>query len=207
MFMNQIDLLERHGLRPSGVLHVGASEGQEIELYHAAGIPKQIHVEALPDVYSRLASKAAAVPGAEAINACISDTPARGVTFNVASNGGQSSSLLEFGTHRTLHPQVEFVDRLEVNTVRLDQLPIDWAGIDYLVTDLQGCDLRAIRSAGDFLEQIEAIYAEVYRGEVYLGNDLVKDMDEYLSAKGFHRVETTWVKLFWGDAFYVRKPR
>jgi FkbM family methyltransferase len=207
MFMNQSELLERHHLRPSGVLHVGASEGQEVETYLEAGISKQILVEALPSVFARLAARVEGISGVSAVNACISDVPAEGVAFNVADNDGQSSSLLDFGIHRDLHPDVHFVDRMEVNTVRIDQLSLDLTGIDYLVTDLQGCDLRAIRSTGRLLAQFDAVYSEVNLGQVYQGNDTIEEMDRYLSAHGFVRAETTWVTPHWGDAFYLRVSR
>jgi FkbM family methyltransferase len=167
--MNQSELLERHHLRPSGVLHVGASEGQEVETYLEAGISKQILVEALPSVFARLAARVEGISGVSAVNACISDVPAEGVAFNVADNDGQSSSLLDFGIHRDLHPDVHFVDRMEVNTVRIDQLSLDLTGIDYLVTDLQGCDLRAIRSTGRLLAQFDAVYSEVNLGRSIKG--------------------------------------
>jgi FkbM family methyltransferase len=207
MFMNQIELLERHGLRPSGVLHVGASEGQEVEMYQAAGISKLVLIEALPDVCAKLAQNIVAIPDAYAVNACISDVPTKDTSFNVADNAGQSSSLLDFGIHRDLHPGVHFVDRITVDTIRIDQLALDLTGVDYLVTDLQGCDLRAIRSMGELLDQFDGIYSEVMRGQVYRGNDTIKEMDGYLSARGFSRVETTWVTPYWGDAFYLRDRR
>jgi FkbM family methyltransferase len=207
MFMDQVDLLARYNLRPSGVLHVGASEGQEVEMYLAAGIPKLILIEALPDVYSNLVDRIKEVPEAHAVNACISDSSVNGVKFNVASNAGQSSSLLNLGIHRDLHPDVEFIDQITVDTTRIDELRVDLSGVNYLVTDLQGCDLRAIRSAGHLLDQFTCIYSEVNNAQVYEGNDTIEEMDEYLGERGFRRVETTWVLPEWGDAFYVRERR
>jgi FkbM family methyltransferase len=205
MFMNQAELMERYKLHPKGILHVGASEAQEAEAYHALGISRMIFVEAIPEVYIRMLSNISRYPNAEGINACVSDTSTKGVTFNIANNSGQSSSLLEFGLHRALHPEVEFSGTMKTNTVRIDELGLDLKDVDYLVTDLQGCDLRAIKGMGTLIDGFQAVYSEVNRGQTYINNDTIEEMDEYLGQQGFDRVEMVWVTESWGDALYLRK--
>ena len=53
--------------------------------------------------------------------AFIDDTDNKDIEFNV-SNNGQSSSLLDFGTHLTHHPHVHFTHKIKGKTKRLDTL-------------------------------------------------------------------------------------
>src|SRR5512139_3213466 len=99
MLFNFDQLVKRWKIKPEGVLHIGASEGQEAEAYLRNGIKKQIWIEAIPEVYEKLKGNLKSNPEAKAINACISDRDGEQITFHIASNGGQSSSMLEFDTH------------------------------------------------------------------------------------------------------------
>jgi hypothetical protein len=71
--------------------------------------------------------------------------------------------------------------------------------------DIQGVELRAIKSCGEYLDNIKYIYTEVNSGEVYERNDLIEGIDEFLTGKGFSRVETSMTQYEWGDAFYIKK--
>jgi hypothetical protein len=71
--------------------------------------------------------------------------------------------------------------------------------------DIQGVELRALKSLGNYLENIDYIYTEVNSDYVYEKCDLIGDIDQYLSTFGFKRVETSWFgDCKWGDAFYVK---
>lgn len=202
-------LMKRHGFTPKGVLHIGANTAQEAGRYAAAGITKMIFIEALPDVYEEMLVNISKFPNAVGVNACVSDVDFEKVTFNVADNQGQSSSFLNFSKHAEMHPTVKFIDKIEMFTNRIDSLGLDMTGINYLVSDLQGCDLRAIKGMGDLIDQIDAVYVEVNKGEVYEGNDTIEQVDEYLGSKGFERVETLWAVekdgVAWGDCLLIRK--
>jgi hypothetical protein len=47
--------------------------------------------------------------------------------------------------------------------------------------------------------------SEVNNGEVYEGCAQIGEIDKFLSAFGFNRVETCMGGGMWGDAFYVKK--
>jgi hypothetical protein len=76
---------------------------------------------------------------------------------------------------------------------------------NFLNLDIQGVELRALKSLGKYLENIDYIYTEVNSDYVYEKCDLIGDIDKYLSTFGFKRVETSWFgDCKWGDAFYVK---
>ena len=141
------------------------------------------------------------------IEAVVGDEDGAEVIFHHANNG-QSSSILEFGTHSESHPEVEYVATEERRTDRLDTL-MDANGVGEEVNfanfDIQGAELLALKGMGDRLNQIDYIYTEVNAEKVYEECALMEELDEFLS--DFDRVMTRMTPFRWGDAFYVRRDK
>jgi FkbM family methyltransferase len=206
-------LLPRHGVNPKGILHIGASTGQEAEVYSALNIRPVIWVEALPSIFLQLKNHIAKYRDHYALLACVSDVTGEVVKFNVASNDGQSSSMLEFGTHAKEHPTVRFVDQLTLTTTRMDELLWN-SGYSHRITegwmlnvDLQGAELKALRGLGEFIYRFDSVYIEVNRAELYKNCPLVEDIDAYLAGFGFVGVESKFTNHGWGDKLYVRSKQ
>lgn len=205
-------LFPRHNIRPKGVLHIGASEGQEAPEYARQGIQEMLFIEAIPSVYEILRMKIAGYPRAIAVNECIGDEDGKEVEFNIADNGGQSSSYLEFGIHQQQHPNVHFIDKVKMKTKRIDtiykELLIPHDKYDFLNVDLQGADLLAIRSMGNILENFKWAYIECNEQEVYLGCALIGEVDMYMANFGFRRAESKMTQYHglntWGDCLYKK---
>jgi FkbM family methyltransferase len=203
-------LVRKHNLNITGVLHCGASTGQEVGSYAKLGVKNMVFIEAIPDVYEKLKVNLSGYENALAVNACLSDENGKEVDFNISSNEGQSSSFLQFGTHKTAHPDVTFVDQIKLTTKRLDslieELNLNIHEFNFLNMDLQGAELLALRGLGDQLRYFKYAYLEVNKDELYKGCPMVEDLDMYLIGFGFRRVETSWAGNFgWGDALYLRK--
>jgi FkbM family methyltransferase len=201
------ELFAKHKIKPTHVLHLGSSVGQERESYEAQGIKKVIWVEALPDIYEQLVKNIAKYPKHITFCACVSDVDGEEVTFHRASNESQSSSFLDFGTHAKEHPTVKFVEDLQMKTVRVDTLlkGIELEAGGFANLDLQGVELLALRGMGNLLGRFDFVYIEINREPLYIGCSLVGEIDEFLAIAGFIRVETKWTGANWGDALYVRK--
>jgi FkbM family methyltransferase len=207
MLFNFDQLVTRWKIKPEGVLHIGASEGQEAEVYLRNGIKKQIWIEAIPDIYEKLKENLKSNPDAKAVNACISDQHGETVTFHIASNGGQSSSILEFDTHSTVHPDVTFVKDITLITERIDGIfsEHNFTGDWLLNIDLQGAELKALRGMGNLLNRFKWAYIEVNKAHLYKDCPLIGDIDSYMSSFGFNRVDVKWCGNFqWGDAIYIK---
>ena len=76
---------------------------------------------------------------------------------------------------------------------------------DFVNLDIQGVELQALKGFGEYLDPVKYIYTEVNTGEVYINNDSMDQMDEFLGDLGFSRVETRITEFEWGDAFYIKK--
>lgn len=199
-------LFPKYGIKPTGVLHVGANVGEEAPVYHELGIKEMIFIEANPDIFLKLKNNIAKYPDATAFNYCISDKEGVMVDFHVSNNGSQSSSILELGTHKQQHPEVHYVADIPMQTRRLDHIfsQDDLADVDFLNMDIQGAEMLALRGMGDLLYSFKWLYLEVNRAEVYEKCAHVNDLDLFLNGFGFKRVETLWVGN-WGDALYIKK--
>lgn len=203
-------LIKKHSVNITGVLHCGASIGQEAQEYAKLGVQNMVFIEADPETYVELKSNIINYPSAIPINACLSDKDNEEVEFNIANNGGQSSSMLKFGTHETAHPEVKFIGTKTLKTKRLDTL-IDEFNLNihefnFLNMDLQGAELLALRGLGDYLKYFKYAYLEVNQKEVYKQCPKIDEIDMYMIGFGFRRVETQWSGNHgWGDAFFIRR--
>ncbi len=204
------ELVERYKIPVTGIIHLGANLGQEAGQYDEMGFDRVLWVEAIPSVYDQLIGEVVIVhPFHSAINACLSDEGGREVKFNISSNGGESSSMLEFGTHAVAHPDVTFVSHLSLITQRFDVLAYDHKIVldeyKFMNLDLQGAELLALKGCGDILKGIDYIYCEVNEKELYVGCALIGEIDSYLSGFGFKRIETKMAgDAGWGDALYIK---
>lgn len=201
------DLCKKYGFLPKGIIHVGAHELEEMPDYTAAGISNVIWIEGNP---SLIESGIRKIEGTNQRLFCglIYDQDDIELDFNITNNL-QSSSVLKFGKHKEYHPHVDVTEVIKIKSTRIDTIlknnNVRKDDYDFLNLDIQGIELRAIKSCGDYLENIKYIYTEVNSGEVYENNDLMSSIDEYLEEKGFSRVETSITPYEWGDAFYIKK--
>ena len=71
--------------------------------------------------------------------------------------------------------------------------------------DVQGAELRVIKSLGERIREVRWIYLEVNEIELHKGLSSVRDIDSYLRQSNFLRAETRWWKNDgWGNALYIR---
>jgi FkbM family methyltransferase len=200
-------LFPKYNLKFSGVLHIGANIGEEAPVYAELGIHNQIWFEANPDIYEKLLNNLREYPFATAYNFCVGDEGRKFVTLHVSSNGSQSSSVLELGTHKIEHPDVTYIDDIVVPMVTVEDFfkAGELRGYNLLNIDVQGYELHVLRGMGNLISQFKAVYTEVNRAELYEGCAQIEDIDKFLGERGFTRVETHWApNKNWGDALYVQ---
>ena len=199
-------LWPKYNIQPKGVLHIGSSTGQETEHYINLGVRDICYIEALPDVYKGLKEHVKKFPGKfTCINACISELDGAEVIFNKTNNEGQSSSMLEFGTHSKEHPSVKVIEKMRLKTSRVETMyrthGIEINRFDFLNIDLQCAELIALKSIGDLLNNFKWLYLEVNQKPLYVDCPMVDEIEHYVSKYGFKVKETKWTKHGWGDCF------
>lgn len=187
-----------------GIVHIGAHYGEEIQEYVDNGIQNIIVFEPLSDNFDVLARKLqnvnADIQGYQVALGSEKTT----ATMYLSSNEAQSSSILKPKEHLEHHPDVLFNGTEEVEVDILDNYDIGNA--NFMNIDVQGYELEVFKGAKKTLENVDYIYCEINRGEMYEGNPMVEDLDEFLSEYKFKRVETHWPETWykWGDALYIK---
>lgn len=204
-----ISVLKTHfDLNISGILHIGAHECEEMLHYNAIGVQNDniFWIEAMSDKVEKMKTLHSNV---NIYNAVIDSEDNKEVDFFVTNNG-QSSSILEFGSHSIHHPQVVVSEIQKYKTSRMDTVidkyTIPVHKLNFINLDIQGVELRALKSMEKYLDNFKYIYTEVNSEYVYKGCNLINEIDEYLKQFNFTRVATKMAgNAGWGDAFYIKQ--
>jgi len=210
MLISLDSLVEKYGIQFRGILHVGAHECQELTTYETyIDRSKILWVEAMQHLVILNRKR---FPGVRIEHAVVSDTEET-VMFNQSCEDGQSSSILELGIHKELHPWIYYDHSYPVDTVLLRNILCKYQDIsfNFLNLDIQGAELRVLKGMEEYLSSVDYIYSEVNSDYIYQDCALISEMDEFLEKHGFKRVETSWNNSQpdntrnWGDAFYIRQ--
>jgi FkbM family methyltransferase len=202
MLISVKSLRDVWGVKPTGVLHVGAHEAEELDAYLKNNWMPITWIEAQPTKVEFLLKK---LPKESnyLVNAAIWGTSNEKLTLKITNNT-ESTSLLELETHTLRHPEVVVESTHEVTTTTLDDLTLP-TEVDYLSLDIQGSELQALIGFQKGIKNIKWVYTEVNKEALYRGCAIVEEVDSYLAKEGFQRELTVWTKYGWGDALYVRK--
>lgn len=175
-----------------GVIHVGANSGQEREVYEHYDLDV-LWIEPIPEVFQKLKTNIAPFGKQKGVCALVSDEDDREILFNVSSNEGQSSSMLDLAAHKELWPEVNYTHTLKLKSVTLPTLlrreRIDPAFYDALVLDTQGSELLVLKGAGAILKGFQFISSEAADFEAYKGCCKLEDLDQFLIQRGFKRAQ------------------
>jgi FkbM family methyltransferase len=187
---------------PSGVLHVGAHQAEELPMYRRARFGRVIWVEAQDSLIAELREK---VVGSDDLVYQAVAWSKTGVEkrFSVTNNG-QSSSLFPLAEHLNFYPHIIETESMIVKTERLDSLLPISESFDFLNFDIQGAELEALEGLGERLDEVNWAYLEVNKRMLYEEIPMVSEIDRFLEARGFRRIFTKWTEMGWGDALYAR---
>jgi hypothetical protein len=75
---------------------------------------------------------------------------------------------------------------------------------NFLNMDVQGYEDKVLIGAESFIKNIDYIFCEINRAEVYENCIQAVDLHNLITSKGFELKEINWGGITWGDAFYER---
>jgi len=202
-----IKLVERYRIGRGMVLHVGANLGQECEAYELLGFTEIVWVEGWPPFADELESRLKDKKNHKIICAMISDIDNEHVEFSLTSNQGSSTALAVTNNWKSAFSSIDVIQRDRVYCKRLDNLLREYQvnpSIDFMVMDIEGSELKALRSMGSLLSNVKAALIEVSVRKNYIDGPLLRDIDSYMLANGFLRVYLKSGAVS-GDALYIRR--
>ncbi len=177
--------------RSNGVIHVGASTGQERETYADYGL-YVLWIEPISSVFECLQANLVSFPQQRAICALLSKRDGERSTLHVANNGGESSSVLELAEHKEIWPDIHYVEHIEMEGITLPTLlseeVLEERAYDALVLDTQGSELEILRGAESILRQFRFIKTEVADFEAYVGCARLSELKKFLRLNGFREI-------------------
>jgi len=203
-FSDVLTILCQNQINIIGTFHIGAHECEELAFYNQLGLKNEdiIWIDAINSKVIEATNRG--IPNV--YNAVITDKDDVEVTFNV-SNNVQSSSVLEFGTHSSEHPEVVYVDKTHHLSITIDTFfernNIDASKYNFWNFDIQGAELMALKGATKSIKYAKAIYLEVNEKELYINCGLIGEIDTFLAQYNFKRVLTHMTEYGWGDALYI----
>lgn len=190
----------------TGIMHVGAFAGEELDSYRSLGLTNTMMFEPQKHLYERLLPKMMLDEEIHnvALGAC-HDTMEMYISYReggIERGSGASSSLLRPKVHLEEHPDVTFPQTETVEVRTLDDYYQE--GYNFLNIDVQGYELEVLKGGTKTLQNINAMVLEVNKDEVYEGCPLIDDITSFLTPLGFTLIETIWQSKSWGDAVYAR---
>ncbi len=203
MLIEEKDLLPHIKDKVTGAIHIGAHTCEERPFYHRLGLSDDniVWFDAIPKLVEDNKKR---YPNIQIHQAMLAEVDGEERSFMITNNY-QSSSFLEFGTHKNLYREVVEVDRIKLKTQTLDSFNIP-SHYNFINIDVQGAELHVLKGAKETLKHVDFLYVEVNIHEVYKGCGLLHEVDSYLEPFGFVKViNTVSNSSGWGDVLYVKK--
>ena len=202
MLINFSDLYKKYNMSITGIIHIGAHYGEELEEYSLNNIPSIVLFEPLSANFRVLEQRATQfnmnIIGHQVALGNVSGK----VEMFLSSNQQESSSILKPKIHLDQYPHITFNETETVTLSKLDDY--NYKDYNFINMDVQGYELEVLKGSTETLKFVDYVYCEVNRDEVYENNALVEQLDEFLKPYNLNRVETEWVGDTWGDALYIR---
>ena len=152
-----------------GIIHIGAHELEELSDYLKGNVSRVIWIEANPKKYNFINKELKYFENMVLGKFAVGSENGNKI-LNLANNG-QSSSILELGTHLISYPEVNYNSKIEVEMKKLD----DWLDQNFTNKNLYKGDKLSLQdfhfsrtSQTTNISQIELLKA--------LGTNLVKDI-------------------------------
>lgn len=208
--MDWFGTIRRFGSRAiTGVIHVGANDGCEHQMYVKNDISRQVWIEPHPVPYAKLVAALPKNKDIKTFQVACGSTSGRAKMIILRGNNHESNSLLKPKKHLDYFPEFPVSGECDVDVIRLDELVLNNGIVptahNLLVLDVQGYELECLKGAEQIIDAIDYIISEVNAEELYEGCALIGDLDAWLLAHGFKRVDCEWrdASRSFGDAIYV----
>lgn len=203
-------LLEDFDIRPITVVHAGANLCQERQYYKDHDVQSVLWIEAIPEVALQAGQMLEDFPEQEIVQAVLWSSSGSELEFNITSNNGESSSVLDLKWHEAMHPSITSEIKIKVKTSMLDEvISHHFNGhipeISLLVLDLQGAEFDVLLGADETLRNTLAIHTEVSTVEMYKTQKLMEEVVELLATYGFTLIRHDLSEsVHSGDALFIK---
>jgi FkbM family methyltransferase len=208
--MEAIETIFRFNNFPiTGIIHVGACTGEELEEYTNNGVKKVIWIEPNPNNYKELVNnvKDSGIENYTFEYAC-ADTDDLDIDFHVLYDpGNKGCSSLFYPKSRIIGM---YQETIKVKSIRLDTLMennnFDLDHFQLLDMDTQGAEIMVMQGASKVLNHVNYVCAELTFDSIdYHDVPMSEQIINFLDLNGFAHVGTQMGESHWGDGYFVRR--
>lgn len=202
------------------ILDIGGCEGEESIRYSRIFPFSTIYIfEPLPDNQDLIVQNLEKYKSENVILMPIAVSDEKGISqFHVSSghpnhesnkldwNFGNKSSSLLYPEKENNQKWLLFDKQINVNTITLHSFFVEnkIEEVDFVHMDVQGAELKVLMGAKEHMKNIKAIWLEVADIELYKGQPLRVDIENFMKASGFNLVKSA-IEGQVGDQFYLNK--
>ena len=214
---SRFSYFEDNDITLTGVIHVGAHRGEEVNEYEDLGAKQVIWVEANPDVFEEMRvalTNAESAIESHAFQYAASTEDHATVKFNryygpdagyLRGNKGCSSLLKAEGRF-----EAWYKDTIEVETITIDTLleENDFKVEDFqlLNMDVQGAELMVLKGSEKVLDNVRWVTTEAtWEDPDYIDNVMYDELKSFLESKGFVETQIVPHAENWGDVLFVKE--
>jgi FkbM family methyltransferase len=179
-FVREFFLRQSHG-----ILHIGAHEGQEAEVYNRLSKPV-IWIEAIPLYFEKLRVNIGSFHNQLALNALLDSKCQSSRDFFITSNNAESSSIYPLAGNDYWRG-LENSEVCKLPSKRLDCIfsGFELREFDYWIVDVQGAELEVLKGAGDLLNYCRYLQVEISQEKFYEGGAEFQELRAFLDSKSF----------------------
>jgi FkbM family methyltransferase len=193
------------------ILHIGACLGEEIYFYQQLE-PKKIYwFEPNPKLLKQLNENVTKQNFVSIVFPYAVSNKKGQSQFNIIENETKTnpgcSSLRDLKVHAELYEDIKKMDSCIVETINLDEFLNEnnlETEFDLISLDTQGHDYEILTSS-DIIFKAKAIVIETAKVELYEGQKIDTEIDDYLESKGYYKKYYHEFHQVWGDSLYLKK--
>ncbi len=174
-----------------GVIHVGASRGQEGNVYEENDLDV-VWIEPVPEVFEILKSNIQSHPKQHAYQYLVTGEDDKEYEFHISNNRGESSSILELKDSVKLWPYVSYVKTIVLKGITLPTLckreGIDVSRYNALVLDTQGTELSILKGSKSILDNFKYVKTETFNFEAYKDCCQINDIESFMRQSNYSEI-------------------
>jgi FkbM family methyltransferase len=183
----------------NGVIHIGASDGYERDVYKNYKVKNVIWIEPDPFMFKKLLKNIKSYKNHKAYNYLMADTNNVKYKFNITSNNGQNSSIYEMEELKKMYPRdiLKIKKKLLLKSLSfkkfVEKEKIDLKEYPVLVVDAEGAELKVLKGCGNLINTFRFIRVETSEFSLFKNYPLLYEISYYLRKfdfKELRRLET-----------------
>jgi FkbM family methyltransferase len=189
------------------IVEAGAHKGKDTLRLSKTWPKGFVHAfEPVPELFAKLVTTTKKRQNITSYPFALSDNSGKTGIFISGGISDGSSSLLKPQEHIKLFPDVTFDSFIDVESITLDEWALKYSvqNVDFLWLDLQGMELKVLKSGTKLLKNVRVLYTEVSLVETYKNAPLYPEFRDWLEDRGF-KVQREEITGLMGNVLFVRQ--